>query len=233
MSRALQLTGALARSCHPGPTALVTLLGAGLAVGRRLPPGRATTYVLAVLTGQLSIGWSNDAVDARRDAATGRADKPAARGEVTPPALWAAAGAAAAVSTVASLRLGRGAVHLVLPAAGWSYNLGLKGSPASALAYVTGFAALPASAWLAGGERPPWWAPTGAALLAVAAHVANVLPDLQDDLATGVRGLPQRLGRRRATALMVGSAAAGVAVLAAGPRLPRRPPRLPGRLRAG
>jgi 4-hydroxybenzoate polyprenyltransferase len=36
--------------------------------------------VAAVLTGQLSIGWSNDLVDAPRDRAVGRTDKPLATG---------------------------------------------------------------------------------------------------------------------------------------------------------
>jgi 4-hydroxybenzoate polyprenyltransferase len=33
-------------------------------------------------------------------------------------------------------------------------------------------------------------------LLGVAAHLANVLPDLGDDVATGIRGLPHRIGAR-------------------------------------
>jgi hypothetical protein len=37
------------------------------------------------------------------------------------------------------------------------------------------------------------WAFAAGALLGVAAHFANVLPDLDDDRATGVRGLPQSL----------------------------------------
>jgi 4-hydroxybenzoate polyprenyltransferase len=37
-------------------------------------------------------------------------------------------------------------------------------------------------------------------LLGVAAHLANVLPDLREDAVTGVRGLPHRLGPK-ATAL--------------------------------
>ena len=39
------------------------------------------------------------------------------------------------------------------------------------------------------------------ALLGVGAHLVNVLPDLADDAATGVRGLPHRLGARRSSAL--------------------------------
>ena len=49
---------------------------------------------------------------------------------------------------------------------------------------------------LAGSTTPPWWWPVGGALLGVGAHLLNVLPDLDDDAATGVRGLPHRLGPR-------------------------------------
>ena len=43
---------------------------------------------------------------------------------------------------------------------------------------------------------PPLWLPLAGALLGVGAHLVNVLPDLADDAATGVRGLPHRLGAR-------------------------------------
>ena len=39
------------------------------------------------------------------------------------------------------------------------------------------------------------------ALLGVGAHLVNVLPDLEDDRSTGVRGLPHRLGRTGAGVL--------------------------------
>jgi 4-hydroxybenzoate polyprenyltransferase len=51
-----------------------------------------------------------------------------------------------------------------------------------------------------------------AGLLGVAAHFANVLPDLPDDLLAGVRGLPQRLGARRSMLAAV-SATLAAAVL--------------------
>ena len=73
------------------------------------------------------------------------------------------------------------------------------------------FGGLTAVVTLADGEAPPWWWPVGAALLGVGAHLLNVLPDLADDAATGVRGLPHRLGPRRiapvaAVVLVVASA---------------------------
>ena len=47
-----------------------------------------------------------------------------------------------------------------------------------------------------GGPVAPWWLVTAGGALGAAAHLANVAPDLEDDLATGVRGLPHRLGAR-------------------------------------
>ena len=40
------------------------------------------------------------------------------------------------------------------------------------------------------------WAIAAGALMGAAAHFANVIPDLEDDSRTGIRGLPHRLGMR-------------------------------------
>ena len=73
---------ALIITSHPGPslaiTALTTLLAAQ-AAPRGIGPALTAP---ALLAGQLSIGWSNDASDAGRDAAAGRPDKPVARGDI-------------------------------------------------------------------------------------------------------------------------------------------------------
>jgi 4-hydroxybenzoate polyprenyltransferase len=55
------------------------------------------------------------------------------------------------------------------------------------------------------------------ALLGVGAHAANVLPDVDADLAAGVRGLPQRLGVRGARAVAACALLAASALLLAGP----------------
>ena len=194
---------ALARSCHPVPTAGVTVLAAVLAGAVGHPPGRAVVVTGAVLAGQLSIGWSNDAIDADRDASTGRSDKPVAAGAVTR-RLAAGAALAALVATVPlSLAVGivAGLVHLLFVACGWAYNLGLKRTVVSFVPFAIGFAALPSYVVLAlpGGATVPWWLAAAGGLLGVGAHLVNVVPDLDDDLATGVRGLPHRLGRRGST----------------------------------
>jgi protoheme IX farnesyltransferase len=76
--------------------------------------------------------------------------------------------------------------------------------------------ALPGSPWA------PWWATVGGALLGVGAHLANALPDLEEDRANGVVGLPHRLGAARAAALAAVLLLAATVVLAVGPGSPGR-----------
>ncbi|HEV7826087.1 MAG TPA: UbiA family prenyltransferase [Mycobacteriales bacterium] len=186
---------ALVRACHPEPTVAVTAVSAALAAGA----GRNVPLIAAaVLAGQLSVGWDNDAVDASRDVASGRADKPVVRGHVTARTLRVAAvGAFALCVPLSLLSGGYGVLHVVAVASAWSYNRPLKSTPLSVVPYLVSFALLVA---FVVGSPGPWWLLTAAALLGAGAHFANALPDLEDDAATGVRGLPHRLGRTGSTA---------------------------------
>ncbi|MFJ2558559.1 MULTISPECIES: UbiA family prenyltransferase [unclassified Streptomyces] len=212
--------GALLRACHPGPTAVVTLLVAGLAVAAGQDGPGCVLVTAAVLAGQLSIGWSNDAVDAVRDGAAGRTAKPVAGGAVTARTVRGAALVALALCVPLSLLYGAlaGVVHLVGVAAGWAYNLGVKATAASWLPYAIGFASLPAFVTLGLPGRPPpaWWVVAAAALVGVGAHLGNVLPDIADDLAAGVRGWPQRLGPAAVRLLLPAPLVAATALLALG-----------------
>jgi 4-hydroxybenzoate polyprenyltransferase len=189
--------------------------------------GRCVLVATAVLAGQLSIGWSNDRIDARRDASVGRTDKPLATGAVPQRLTDSAIAASVVAAIVLSLLLGwrAGLLHLAAVGCGWAYNLGLKAMVISWLPYALAFGALPAIATLALPDPrvAGWWALTAGACLGVAAHLANVLPDIDDDLRTGVRGLPQRLGARSslllAASLLV-LATALITVAAPGSRRP-------------
>lgn len=189
----------LLRAAHAGPAAAVTLLTALLATAQGTEPRQACLVVLAVLAGQLSIGWGNDLVDAGRDRSSGRTDKPLATGAVSTRTVAAACAVALASCVVLSLACGwaAGAVHLVCVAMAWAYNLGLKTTIWSWLPYAVSFGGLTVFVALADSDTAPWWWVAGAALLGVGAHLLNVLPDLDDDEATGIRGLPHRLGRDR------------------------------------
>ncbi|MDK3257271.1 UbiA family prenyltransferase [Blastococcus capsensis] len=211
-SRRLAAARALALATHPGPTVAVTTVATVMGISAGLPAGRAALLCAAVLAGQASIGWSNDWLDADRDRAVARPDKPVVQGAVTPGTLRRAALLAAGTAVVLSLLLGLvpGLLLLLLVASGWAYNAGLKRTVWSGAGYVVGFGALPAGVVAAapGEAAAPWWLVAAGAALGAAAHLANVAPDLEDDLATGVRGLPHRLGARR-------SAVSGALLLAA------------------
>ncbi|MFJ1929975.1 MULTISPECIES: UbiA family prenyltransferase [unclassified Streptomyces] len=217
-------TAALARSCHPGPVVAVSVLAGALGAGVGLDGARRALLVAAVLSGQLSVGWCNDAFDARRDAASGRRGKPVADGSVSRRAVWTAAFTAALLCVPLSLACGpfAGTVHLAAVAAAWAYNLGVKATVLSWLPYVIGFAALPAVAALTlpGSPGPAWWAVTAGALLGLAAHLGDVLPDIDDDLRNGVCGLPHRLGAAGTRLLLPVPLVAASAVLAFGPAGP-------------
>jgi 4-hydroxybenzoate polyprenyltransferase len=209
----------LVRGCHPLPSVAVTLVAALLAVGVGLGPAGVVLFTAAVFTGQLSIGWSNDRIDAARDVVAERRDKPTVRGLVEPEVLSVAAVGALVVTVGLSLVLGwlPGLVALALVAAGWAYNLGLKRTVFSGLAYLVGFAALPAAAYLAVSRNPAWYAVITGALLGLGAHFANVLPDVADDIQSGVRGLPHRLGRRAGLVVLAGALGTASLVIVLGP----------------
>ena len=207
---------ALALSTHPGPTVAVTAVTAVLALGVGLDIGRLLLVTAAVFFNQVSVGLSNDWIDAARDAAVGRSDKPIARGWIGVGAVRAASLVSLVLAVVLTLPLGWAATlaHVVFIASAWAYNLWLKRSALSVLPFVVSFGLLPAIVTLAATEPrfAPWWMLAAGALLGIAAHFANVLPDLADDAATGVSGLPHRLGLR-ASGLTIAVALAAASVL--------------------
>ena len=214
---------ALVRACHPEPTVAVTAMVTAFAAaaGR----GWGTVWVAAaVLAGQLSVGWSNDYLDAARDAQVARADKPVPAGLIARRVVGIAALLALVASVPLSLASGWLAAlpHLAGIAAAWAYNLGLKGTVLSPIPYAIGFGGLPAFVVLGlpGRPDPPAWLVCAGALLGLGAHFANVLPDLADDIRLGVRGLPHRLGARVSAALAAALLLAASLVLAFGPGRP-------------
>lgn len=242
---------ALIAAAHGGPTLVVTLVALALAFAIGLPGDRVALVTVMIMLQQLSIGWSNDALDAGRDAADGRDDKPVARGDLGARVVLGLAAAAAVGAVSLSLALGpaAAAAQAVLLGAGWAYNAGLKRGLLATACYAIGFGALPLIVTLSAPEPRPaaWWAIAMGALLGAAAHFANVLPDLDDDARHGIRSLPHRCGARAsglvalaclATAALLGvvgpgrtapasalGALAALALLVAGTIVLRRAPR--------
>jgi 4-hydroxybenzoate polyprenyltransferase len=217
----------LVRACHPEPTAAVTLASAVLAVVVGQGAAGTATTSAAVLASQLCVGWSNDWLDAERDARSGRRDKPVARGQVSRRAVGLGALIAGPATVILAALSGwpAAAMATVALAGGLAYNWPLKSTIASPVPYLVSFGALVAFIVLgrAGAPLPPWWLVTAAAALGGGAHFANVLPDLDDDLRTGVHGLPHRLGPGGSWLAACALLGTATAVLVFGPPGPPSP----------
>lgn len=185
-------------ACHPEPAGAVTAVAALLAVASGHRVQGVLTVTAAVAASQLAVGWHNDWLDAGRDAAVGRTDKPVVTGLAGRRTVGVAALVAAAATVPLAVPAGPRAVAAAVLglASALLYNWPLKSTPASPLPYAVSFAALPAFVVLAlpGAPAPPAWVLAAGGLLGAGAHFVNVLPDLADDARTGVRGLPHRLG---------------------------------------
>jgi 4-hydroxybenzoate polyprenyltransferase len=153
-----------------------------------------------MLFGNLSIGWSNDALDAPRDAAAGRTDKPIATGDISVRAVWIAAfaGLLAALAMALAIGVVTAIILALIVGAGWAYNFGLKSTLASGLTYVIMLGPIPAyvASTLPGHPLPSWRATAAVVLVGLGAHFANVLPDLAADRANSINGLPQQVAAR-------------------------------------
>ena len=191
-------------ACHPGPTATVTLVITVVAIAAGRDWHGVILVACAVLAGQLSIGWSNDARDADRDLHAGRSEKPTVRGAISSSTLWHAAFIALVLSITlsyaASGAIG-GTAHVISVLSAWAYNLALKTTVFSALPYAVSFGLVPA--FVTFGLTPPGapatWVSMACALMGVGAHLANALPDVESDRAVSAGGLVAAIGVRAST----------------------------------
>jgi len=219
---------------HPGPSLLVTAVTVGAAaMALHAAPSLslALRLVLLMLPAQFAIGAVNDVFDLAVDVES-KPHKPLVRGVVS--SRWAAgvAGAAIALSLGAAATFGPAVLGATAAGlgSGLAYDVALKRGRASWVPWWVAFTALPICAYAAAGRFPValWWAVPFTAVLAVALHCANALPDIEGDLRSGITSLPALLGVQRARAVAIGgmlAAAAGTATLArplgqTGPWLP-------------
>lgn len=215
-----------ALACHAPPTVAVTVVVTAFAwlVGWHGWP--LVGVGVAVLLGQLSVGWSNDALDADVDARAGRSEKPAVRGDVSARTLWRAALVALLASAVVSWSVAGwvgGSFHVAAVLMAWAYNLRLARTTWSWLPYAVAFGALPPFLTIGlDGSAPPAWMVPAFAITATAAHLSNALPDIERDRAAGLGGLAVRLGPRATIVLcwVLLAVGTGIVALAAAPDTP-------------
>ena len=171
---------------------------------------------ITILTTQFSISALNDWADRNRDAVAGRG-KPLVIGHV-PPSLALAFAILFALCVLPGLiafGLPVGLVLLIGLAAGWVYDLWLSATPLSFLPFAIAFPLLPTWVGLIAGKpvlRFTWLIVAGA-LLAIAVHLADSLPDIASDAVAGSRNLAVTLGAERTTRAVVLFLLAGALVV--------------------
>ena len=190
----------LLRASHLGPTLAVTLVSFLLASALWWE-GPAYFISFGVFLGQLLVGWTNDLNDYQDDLKHNRMGKPLISGELTKTSLLRAVKITTPIAVVFNLfgplGIKGGSLYLFGVGMGVAYNFYFKSTVLSPLPYALAFAAFVSSIVIATDQNVPIWLVLAGALFGVAAHFANVLKDLDQDLTSGIKGLPQRLGKKK------------------------------------
>jgi len=206
----------LLKAAHFGPTLIVTAISFAFATYYWWE-GPAYVIAFGVFTGQLVVGWSNDLYDLDDDLKHQRTKKPLVSGLITKQYLQKWLRFMLPFSFIANLfgPLGvkGGSVYMLGIACGVAYNFYFKFNLFSPLPYAIAFAALPSSVAISKEINPPLWMLLGGALFGMAAHFINVIKDMDQDQASGIKGLPQQLGKTKSIAAAVVLIALGIAAL--------------------
>jgi 4-hydroxybenzoate polyprenyltransferase len=192
---------------HPGPVALHLLAVSLFVLLASWPSFNWPTILLLVSAHtamQVAIAIHNDYADRLTDA-QGQKKKPIPLGLVTPREALLGTTLCIALMFLLLLPLNHLAllISILYLALGLSYNLGLKSTPFSGIVFALAIPLIPVYAFVGVGRILPilpWFVPT-AALLGVALNLANSLPDLEEDKASGLHTLAVVLGLSRSYAL--------------------------------
>ena len=190
---------ALLKASHFGPTIAVTTVSFLLATSLWWE-GPAFVIAFGIFLGQLLVGFTNDLIDYPDDLKHNRISKPLVSGQITTTKLRRAIKVVIPLTILINifgpLGIKGGLIYLFGVGMGVSYNFYFKSTLLSPLPYALAFGALVSSIIVSTDRIPPLWFISAAALLGVAAHFANVLKDIDQDLASKIKGLPQRIGKK-------------------------------------
>ncbi|MBI5284784.1 MAG: UbiA family prenyltransferase [Chloroflexi bacterium] len=215
--RARTLMRAL-RIIHPFPTLLNVAATAALAfvaAGGAPDAGTLATMLLVMLCAQSAIGVTNDYCDRGLDAAS-KPWKPIVAGVVQARDAVILAGALVVAAAALAATLGPGSFGLAMlgMGCGLAYDVRLKRTVWSALPFMVAIPVLPAWVWLTlgGWQTALWWLLPLGALIGLALHLANTLPDIDADASYGIAGLGHRLGARGSMSVAWASFGAALAL---------------------
>ena len=206
----------LLRASHFGPNLLVTFISLFFAQ-LYWWEGPAFIIALGVFCGQLVVGWSNDVIDYQDDLLHNRQKKPLVSGQISLKLMQNSLRVMLPLAILINLfgPLGFVGGGLSVFAIGWAvaYNFYFKFTSFSWLPYAIAFGSLPSCMAISKGQTPELWMWLGGALLGTAAHFLNVIKDMDQDQASGIKGLPQRVGTRVSIVTAIALIAAAFAVI--------------------
>jgi 4-hydroxybenzoate polyprenyltransferase len=189
----------MAKASHFGPTVLVLSITFILSI-TQLSAAKSFGIALAILCGQLVVGWTNDLLDYPLDKAAGRLKKPLVAETITPTqiriGIAIALTAAILLSFLSPLGARGGLLHLLGLGSATIYNFWVKSTWFSPVPYAVSFGALPWAVYLVAQKHPPTWLFLDFILVSVSFHFLNVIKDLEWDRNQSVLGLPQRIGKK-------------------------------------
>ena len=206
----------LLRASHLGPNLLVTLISHFFAQ-LYWWEGPAIVIAFGVFCGQLVVGWSNDVIDYQDDLFHSRQKKPLVSGQISlrllQNSLRFVLPIAIVINLFGPLGLIGGGLSVLAIGLAVAYNFYFKFTIFSWLPFAFAFGSLPSCMALSKDEVPALWMWLGGALLGTAAHFLNVIKDMEQDKASGIKGLPQRLGTKASVVTAVALIAAAVVLI--------------------
>lgn len=209
---------ALLRASHFPQTLAMTVFLAIAAALTSVQGWQLAFFVAAVLSGQLSVGWVNDFVDAKLDQSVSRSEKPVVAGALSQSSLKVPIAIAlilvAPLSILAAGWIG-GLAHLGAVASAHVYNFYLSRTVWSWLPYIVSFALLPLFVAQAASNSlfPEPLMIALFALVGYISHLLNALPDIEIDRQAGKGGLAVSLGRKGSILLTIALVASAVPVV--------------------
>ena len=223
--RPVQRLRDLVRCAHPKQAVVfAAAMGIAAAFADR-PWNEALLVAAAVLTVQLSLGFSNDLCDEKHDHRAGTPRKPLGEGRVDPSSAsyWMMVLVLISVPLAAYSGITAAIALLLTLPVGWVHNRWLHRTGFSFLGWAVTFALYPAFLSYGGyaghihGDAPTWQVTLAAAGLGIAVHFVTSLGDLVADNKSGARTLPLqvalKVGAPRlllVTVLATAAAAAGL-----------------------
>jgi 4-hydroxybenzoate polyprenyltransferase len=148
---------------------------------------------------QLAIATHNDYCDRKTDA-QGKKKKPIPLGLITPGEALFVSICCLGLMLLLLLPLNRMAllISLLYLALAFGYNLGLKATPLSGVVFALAIPLIPLYAFVGVGHFIPFlgWLVPVVALVGIAINLADSLPDIEDDRASGLRTLAVVLGAK-------------------------------------